>query len=159
MIQDAMKAGYELKYSNPIDVINARMKASLKFQGIMDTLSDLNDKKLAMPTSDATKMEKLSWHPVNAPDKTQWLIDPTIAPLWKNAMESVGLRDREGAIGATYRGWMDVKNVFIPIKLGISAFHWVHVVLNVNLAANMARELTNASAIKGGLGAQAGAFA
>jgi hypothetical protein len=159
MIQDAMKAGYELKYSNPIDVINARMKASLKFQGIMDTLSDLNDKKLAMPTSDATKMEKLSWHPVNAPDKTQWLIDPTIAPLWKNAMESVGLRDREGAIGATYRGWMDVKNVFIPIKLGISAFHWVHVVLNVNLAANMAREFTRAAEAPGGIGAKAASFA
>jgi hypothetical protein len=159
LISQAIKAGYELRYSNPIDVLNARMRASLKMQEIVNTLQDLNKIGLAKPSATSNKMEKLSWHPVNAPDRQLWYIAPEISPLWKNAMESVGLRDRNDNIGSAYRGWMDVKNTFIPIKLGVSLFHWVHVVLNVNLAADMAREFTRAAAMPGTLGEKVGAFA
>jgi hypothetical protein len=44
-------------------------------------------------------------------------------------------------MGDFFRGWMKLKNAWVPIKLALSAFHYLHVVGNVNIAENIARGL------------------
>jgi len=153
LLKQAIDAGFELKYKNPIDIINARARASLKYQHILYSLRELQDMGVATRVQDATKSQKMTWKSeLLAADGKRWLIAPEVSNLVKNAITSVGLRDRNDVIGSVYRGWMDVKNTLVPIKLGLSGFHWVHVVLNVNLAANVAREFTRAANLtKGGL--------
>lgn len=146
-IMDAVQNGkFELKYPNPIDVLGARVRASLKYQQLEHTMAALQKIGSTVPTKDAEGAQKL-WKYQVLINGRQWRVNPNVEALVKNAVTSVGLRDRNNTVGSLYRAWMDVKNTFIPIKLGISAFHWVHVVLNVNLAANIAREITNASAL------------
>jgi hypothetical protein len=55
---------------------------------------------------------------------------------WNNAVESQGLYQRDDLAGDMYRGWMTLKNVWVPIKLGLNMFHPVHI-LGMNLAEHL----------------------
>ena len=83
-------------------------------------------------------MAAQGWQPINAPDRNQWMISPDIQPLWKNAVEAKGFWANEGAPGSVFRGWMALKNVWVPIKLALSAFHFLHVA-HINFNEGFAR--------------------
>jgi hypothetical protein len=67
--------------------------------------------------------------------------------LWKNGVEAKGLWQAEHLGGSMFRGWMALKNAWVPVKLALSAFHPLHV-LHIDQANAFARgwsELTNAA--------------
>lgn len=145
LIEQAMRAGFELKYKNPADLITHRLMASEDMKLKVGTLHKLEDIQTAYQTQNLTAKQAARtrhWTKVNAPDHSEWRISPEITPLWNNAIEAKGLWSREDTLGSAFRGWMKLKNVWVPVKLAISAFHPLHVVANVNIAENIARGLS-----------------
>lgn len=142
LLDEAMKAGFKMKYDNPIDVIHARWAASIKSNMLVAAARGLHNDGLAFPIKDAPDFAKKSWtFKRNLPDHQQWVFAPGAENLWKNAMEAKGLGELEGPIGGLYRGWMKLKRIWAPIQLAFSAFHELHVAANINPAMNIARAL------------------
>jgi hypothetical protein len=147
-IREAQEAGLRLKTTNPEDLVTLRLMASADMLERMDLLRQLHDLKksaeddiygMAVPAKGLNfPLENHGWLPINAPNGEQWMIHPDIIPLWKNAVEAKGLWSREDAIGSAFRGWMSLKNVWVPLKLALSLFHPLHV-LGINFAEGMVR--------------------
>lgn len=78
------------------------------------------------------------------PDDKVWHLDNDMIPLWKNVMDSQGLWENKGLTGSAYRGWQALRNTWVPIKLGLSLFHPMHVasIHVANGLAEAARNLT-----------------
>lgn len=142
-ISAARKAGFKLKYTNPIDVLNARLNASINSNAIVDAARRLNQYGYAVPTKDAPSYFKRAWkYEVKLPDGQNWLIAPDAVGLWKNAIESKGLQGDEGVLGSIYRNWMRIKRFVMPIQLGLSLFHFGHI-LSINATENLDRAFAN----------------
>lgn len=142
-IAAARKAGFKLKYSNPIDVLNARLNASINSNAIVDAARRLNQYGYAVPTKEAPSYLQRSWkYEVKLPDGQTWLLAPDAVGLWKNAIESKGLQGDEGVLGSVYRNWMRVKRFVMPIQLGLSLFHFGHI-LSINATENLDRAFNN----------------
>src|SRR5215472_1918301 len=146
-IREAQEAGLRLKTTNPEDLVTMRLMASADMIERMDLLNQLHKMGsaeddiygLATPAKGLNfPLENHGWIPINAPNGTQWMIHPDIQPLWKNAVEAKGLWANEGAIGSTFRGWMSLKNVWVPLKLAVSLFHPLHV-WGINFTEGMVR--------------------
>jgi hypothetical protein len=140
LIQQAVAAGFKLKFDNPVDLIGHRLAASEDMMLKVGLLNKMQDIGAAYPSQSLPPRARL-WTKVNAPDHQQWSIAPEVEHLWQNAIEARGLWDADGALGTGFRAWMKAKNVWVPIKLAVSAFHLLHVVGNVNIAENIARGL------------------
>lgn len=69
------------------------------------------------------------------------MIAPDAQALWKNGVEAKGLWANEGLVGDGFRKWMRLKAAWVPIKLGLSLFHPVHVA-HILGAGNIVRGLT-----------------
>lgn len=130
LIDEARAAGLELKSTNPAELVGMRMLASVSMQSKMILAHQLNDLGLAYRLADAPKDAKSvgsRWMETRMPDGKSWLISPDIAPQWKNALARDSLWMDEGIKGSAYRAWMIAKNTWVPLKLGLSAFHALHV--------------------------------
>jgi hypothetical protein len=155
-IAAAVKAGFELKYTNPVDIINARWGASINANITVEAATGLHNIGAAFPMKDAPEWIKKNWdYKVNLPDGQQWIIAPEAKNLWKNAMEAKGLYENETAVGSVFRNWMKIKNLWTPIKLMLNAFHEVHVAGNINPAVNIARAIQMSRGGVGGIGKNA----
>lgn len=142
-IAAARKAGFKLKYSNPIDVLNARLNASINSNAIVDAARRLQQYGYAVPTKEAAAYHKRAWkYEVKLPDGQNWLLAPDAVGLWKNAIESKGLQGDEGPLGSIYRNWMRIKRFIMPIQLGLSLFHFGHI-LSINATENLDRAFNN----------------
>jgi len=139
-IKQGLDHGLELKTTNPEDLVQQRLFASADMVERMSLLHDLRDTYgLAFEGKNLPpRLANEGWQKINAPDRQQWLIAPDIAPLWKNAVESKGLWANETGLGSAFRGWMAVKNSWVPIKLALSLFHPLHV-LHINMGQDLAR--------------------
>lgn len=51
----------------------------------------------------------------------------TFANRDPTAVEAKGLWEAEHLGGSLFRGWMSIKNAWVPVKLALSMFHLVHV--------------------------------
>jgi hypothetical protein len=80
------------------------------------------------------------WQEVTAPTGEKWLLSPDIQPVWKNGVNAKGLWANESFVGDAFRNWMKFKSAWVPIKLGLSLFHPVHVA-HINFVNNMSRAL------------------
>jgi len=76
------------------------------------------------------------------PDDKVWHLDNDMIPLWKNAMDSRGLWENQGLTGSAYRGWQALRNTWVPIKLGLSLFHPLHVA-SIHAATGLAEAVHN----------------
>ena len=135
-IEQGLAAGYKLRSTNPEALVSMRLLSGADMRMRMELLDTLRRNKMAelvTETNQAADLKREGWFPINAPDGKQWLIHGDLAPLWKNAVEAKGLWDHQGLSGSVFRGWMGFKNVWVPIKLALSAFHPVHVA-GINLA-------------------------
>jgi len=158
LIQHGIDNGLVPKYQNIQDIVTARRIAGADMINKMTMLRAEQKLGLATPASEAPAHIKnpnitgdpYHWQPVNAPDGQQWLIAPDIQAMWKNAVESKGLWADPSKMGDAFRGWMAVKAYWVPIKLALSAFHFVHVA-HINAVNNMSRAAIEAfgSPIKG----------
>lgn len=141
-LEAAMQHGFELKFDNPIDMIHARMAASINSNMLVATLRNLQRDGLAYPVKEAPKGPKATWtNKFVLPDGQQWVIHPEGAYIWHNAMVARGLSQANNVWGSVYRSWMKFKNIWAPIELMGSAFHEVHIAANINVAANLSRAI------------------
>ena len=79
---------------------------------------------------------------IRGPDGRLWLLHRDVKQLWENAMEQRGLWQDPTFKGDAFRGWMALKNTWVPIKLGLSLFHPAHVA-TIHVASGMATALEN----------------
>jgi hypothetical protein len=140
LIQQGLDAGFKLKTTNPIELMNMRLIASIHMREAMRLLKDM-EKQYGLAVKAEGAPEHLiqnGWRVIDAPDQEKWLIAPDIQPLWNNTLDSKGLWARPGKVGGAFRIWMAFKNVWVPLKLAWSGFHPLHV-WHINIAHNLAR--------------------
>lgn len=140
-IREGIDAGLKLKTSNPEELIQMRLLSGADMRSRMELLDDLNKQRLAFPIA-GTDVPNRGWFQVDAPNRERWAVRDDLAALWKNAVEAEGLWANEGLVGDAFRGWMGLKNAWVPVKLSLSMFHPVHV-LHINFSNSMARALMN----------------
>lgn len=142
LIEEGLAAGYKLRSSNPEALMNMRLMSGADMRANMQLLNELRGMDLAVKVAETNKgadtLARAGWSKINAADREQWMISPDVQALWKNGVESKGLWANEGLTGDAFRAWMGFKNVWIPVKLALSAFHPLHVV-GINLAHNWAK--------------------
>lgn len=139
-IREGLDAGLRLKSTNPEDLIVMRELASADMIERVNLLERLERQGQAVRVAeqDIKELTRNGWQVINGPDRAQWAIAPDVQPLWQNVINSVGLWGNEGMPGSAFRGWMAFKNLWAPIKLAASAFHFLHV-FHINWNNSMAR--------------------
>jgi hypothetical protein len=140
--------GLEPRFKNVQDFINLRLMAGADMINKMEMLHDLQSTGVAVPLEKAPPQvlnpglvgSPFGWNQVKAPTGEKWLIAPDATALWKNGVEAKGLWANETGVGDAFRTWMKLKNAWVPIKLGLSLFHPVHVA-HISMVNNMSRAL------------------
>jgi hypothetical protein len=133
-ISEGLAAGLKLRHTNPADLIVHRLLSGVDMRQRMQLLYMLKPMGLAWEgVQGGQQLMRRGWQPINAPDRKQWMVHPDVQLLWKNAVEAQGLWAAENYAGNAFRGWMALKNAWVPVKLGLSAFHPLHV-LHINQA-------------------------
>jgi hypothetical protein len=138
-ITDGLAAGLKLKYTNPVDIVVHRLSSGVDMRQRMELLHQLKDQGLSWEgVQGGDMLVRRGWRLINAPDRKQWVIAPDAQPLWKNAVDAKGLWQAEHLGGSIFRGWMALKNAWVPVKLAMSAFHPLHV-LHINYSNGLAQ--------------------
>lgn len=148
LVQHGLDQGLELRSTNPQDLVTTRRLSSVDMVNKMELLHQLERQGVAVPMKEAPPQvlnPRLTgaphpWEKVSAPNGEQWMIAPDVTALWKNAVEAKGLWANETGMGDAFRTWMKVKAVWVPIKLGLSLFHPIHVA-HINFVNNMNRAI------------------
>lgn len=150
LIQDGLDHGLELKSNNPEDLVAMRLMSGTDMMEKAKLLQNLHENGVAVPAEMApshilnpSRHDPNPWQKINAPNGEQWLIAPDAQALWENAVVAKGLWANEGLPGNVFKKWMTLKNALIPVKLGLSLFHPVHVA-HISLSNNVARGLNEA---------------
>lgn len=145
-IQEGLDAGLKLRSTNPEQLIQYRLLSGADMRSKMELLDDLNKQQLAFPVKELPNGPPANgWFAANTPNRSQWVIRDDLGPLWKNAVDAKGLWANEGLTGDAFRGWMAFKNLWVPIRLGLSLFHPVHI-LHINFSNSMQRAITSLKA-------------
>ncbi len=144
-IEAAEKAGFKMAFDNPIDLVTARLAASVNSNMTVAALRQLQKDGLAYPVKDAPKAYKegeYAWKSkYRTPDHQEWIIHPDGPNIFHNALVAKGIASRGDMLGSAYRGWMKLKNVWMPLQLAFSAFHELHIVGNIHPAENISRAI------------------
>lgn len=120
-----------------------KMQMVMKRLDALNTrLDDFNKEKAENKLTPEQMKELKGGFRVIGPDSKVWNIHQEVGPLWKNAMEMKGLWERDGAIGDSYRSYMQGKAIWTQVKLGISLFHPLHVAM-IDLASDIASATHN----------------
>jgi len=147
-IQLGLANGLEPRFNNLMDFVNHRLMSGDDMANKVKLLQDMQELGVATPVEKAapylTRPSLVggthAWQEVKAPNSEKWLIAPDAADIWKNGVEAKGLWSRTDAIGDGFRGWMKLKNLWVPLKLGLSLFHPVHV-MHIAQVNNLSRAL------------------
>lgn len=143
LIKEGIAAGYKLKDSNPETIVRNRLMAGADMRTKVELLRGLDDMGMAARVKDlgpnaAAAMPRQGWQEVNAPNGDQYLLSPEVQPLWRNAEGMKDLWQSQSAGGDLFRAWQAYKSATLPIKLGLSGFHVLHVA-HINANTNFAR--------------------
>lgn len=138
LYEQAIKAGFKPKYTNPEDIMLARQQASNMAQMKVDTLKELTAQGLAV---DAEKGDKIPpWLAKKYPSpngKSVW-VNSRAAPVIQNALNSRSLWNMRGPVGDGFKLMMWMKNKMVPIRLAMSLYHPLHIA-TIHNAAGMVR--------------------
>src|SRR5512143_1395750 len=129
-LQQGLDAGLKLKTTNPVDLMTNRLLSSAVMRGkveLLRKLSDIGAAKKLLGEGQEVNYSKAGWQIIKDPIGDRYALHPDAIPMWQNAVEAKGLWSNEGVAGNVFRGWMGFKNYWVPIKLGLSAFHLLHV--------------------------------
>lgn len=138
-IDEGLAAGLKLKYTNPVDIVVHRLLSGVDMRMRMQLLYGLKDEGLSWEGKQGgDQLIARGWRRIVAPDRKEWVIHPDAQTLWKNAVDAKGFWQDESPGGSMFRGWMALKNAWVPAKLAFSAFHPLHV-QHINYADGMAR--------------------
>jgi GNAT superfamily N-acetyltransferase len=140
LYEEAIKAGFKPKYTNPEDILLARQHSSDIARMRAQSLKDLEALGLAqrIEKGEKTVPEGFSPNSFRSPTGEAYWIAEKARPVLRNAFESQGLWGRPGMLGDAFRGMMGLKNTIVPIRLA-SMFHVLHVGLLLDNAAGMTR--------------------
>lgn len=160
-ILEGLQAGLRLADTNPESLVTKRLLAGVDMVERMNLLQRLKEMGLAREAEGAPKeLGYQGWTTLNAPNRSAWMLAPDVQPLWKNAVEAKGLWAHEGTAGNVFRGWMTLKNIMVPLKLGLSGFHALHVA-HISFVDTMAlafNELSRGGTVEGALNYATQAF-
>ena len=141
LLQDALDAGFELKKMNPADLVTDRLIAGAEMRAKTDLMGKLEGMGAAVRITNPDNLaaySKAGWRPVKDPVGNTFALSPDVQPLWQNAIDAKGMWDNDSGIGTAFRKWMGFKNGWVPIKLGLSLFHPLHV-YGINIADSLTR--------------------
>ena len=150
LIKDGLDHGLELKTNNPEDLVAMRLMSGADMVEKAKLLQQLHENGVAVPAELAPshilepgRNDPNPWQQIKAPNGKQWMLAPDVQALWENAVVAKGLWANEGVPGNIFKKWMTLKNAMVPIKLGLSLFHPVHVA-HISLSNNVSRALNEA---------------
>jgi hypothetical protein len=142
--KEAVEAGFTPKFTNPEEIMQARQMASDIAALRVDLLADLERKGMAVKAAKGSERppEGFSTNSRRAPTGQRYWVREEADPLMHNAFDSKSLWSDRGFKGDAFRGYMELKNKVVPIKLMGSLFHPMHV-LHIDAAAELTRGTTN----------------
>ena len=156
LVEEAEKAGFKLKTYNPAELDQMRLMAGMdmiQHQQLLDRLAqsglaakvkDINKGDLETHISHEAALDLQANHfQVRAPDNKAWWIHSDLFPLWQNAMEQRGFQGAQNSIGDAYRYLQAARNIALPIELGFSLFHPMHV-YSIHWATGLATAVEHA---------------
>ena len=131
-IEQAVAAGYELKTTNPEELMGARQHASniahMKIQALRDFVTYGLARRLEK--GDTLKAGEYEWR---APNGELYALPDGPNQIMHNAFNTQSLWNMENVAGSAYRALMGLKNLIVPVKL-FSLFHPIHVQLGMTSA-------------------------
>ena len=135
LISEGLKAGLDLIDTNPERLALRRDFDSARLTTQQTFVNELVKQGLA------EKTERRGLYPnrtiLQAPDGFSYALPKDVAAVVNNAFFQKSLWEDQTLIGKGFRGLMAAKNLFIPVKLGLSLFHPVHIV-GIDNAARLA---------------------
>lgn len=143
--EELLKMGYKPKYTNPEDIMMARVYASNIAHARVEMFEELAKSGLVKRVP-FTKAGKAAESPPpgwsermwRSPNGKKYYAHDEAAAILHNAFETKSLWNMEGVLGDTFRGAMWIKNKIVPIRL-LGFFHAAHIGLLINNAAAFTR--------------------
>ena len=135
LISEGLKGGLELIDTNPEtlalkrDFDSARIVTQQSFVNHLESIGLAEEVKTGGEYGGSTILE--------SPNGKKYAIPPDVAAVVNNAFFQKSLWENKSIVGTGFRGLMNLKNLFIPVKLGLSLFHPVHIV-GIDNAARLA---------------------
>lgn len=134
---EAIKAGFKPRYTNPEDIMLARQHASDVATMQVQSLRDMNKAGVAWRITEKNKDKPLGlpatqWRAPNG--ERYWVHDSAYAVL-NNAFNTTSLWSMKGIGGDMFRAAMWLKNTMVPVELALSLFHPLHVATIDNATA------------------------
>ncbi len=126
LIKQGISAGLKLKTTNLEEVALKRDFDSARMLAHQQTINDLESMGLARQYDPSARVP--GEMVVDAPNGKRYSVPPDVARVLQNALFSPSLWSNKGTVGVGFRGLMALKNMFVPIKLGLSLFHPVHII-------------------------------
>lgn len=140
LYEQAIAAGFKPRFTNPEDIMLARQHASDIAHMRIQTLEDLANAGLAVQIKKGMKAPPDGFAPgeFRAPNGERYWVSNKAAQVLHNAWNTTSLWQKQGIAGDAFRGAMFLKNTLVPIKLGLSLFHPLHVA-TIDNATGMVR--------------------
>jgi hypothetical protein len=145
LLKDAIKAGYELKTTNPEELKLMRQFSAEAAITKMNFVNDLIGRNLAAKWE--ADMARKGYTKLYAPDGNLYGVPNDIYPVINNAILQPSLWSDPSLKGNMFRKVSEAKNLIVPVKLSLNLFHAVHV-LTISPSARIAQALEHG--IKGG---------
>lgn len=128
LYEEAVKAGYTPRFTNPEEIMLARQHASDIAHMQVGILEDLTKAGLATKSEKGLKVDLTKFTQRRGPNGEKYWIDNDAFQILHNAFDSTSLWAAKGIRGDAYRSFMWLKNSIVPIRLAVSGFHALHVV-------------------------------
>lgn len=139
--EEAIKAGFEPRFTNPEEIMLARQHASDMAQMQVELLKDLEAYGLAKEKTkgnpDPPKTGSYNYR--RSPNGKGYWVEATADVILHNAFDTKSLWSMPGIRGDLFKGAMFLKNSTIPVVLSLSLFHPLHLLLGMDSAAAMTR--------------------
>ncbi|MDX2059919.1 MAG: hypothetical protein SFV24_19070 [Gemmatimonadales bacterium] len=136
LYSQAIAAGFKPKFTNPEDIMLARQHASDVAQMRVEIFQELEGYGLAVKvkkgdTQGPDNFPSTQWR---SPTGQRYWVHNNASAILHNAFNTRSLWNLEGMGGDAFRGMMWLKNSLVPIQLGFSLFHPLHVATIANAA-------------------------
>jgi hypothetical protein len=141
LYQQAVEEGkFTPKFTNPEEIMQARQVASDIAALRVDLLRDFEAKGIAVKAVKGAERPPpgFSTNSRRSPTGQRYWVREEADAIMHNAFDSKSLWQDGGVKGDFFKGFMAAKNALIPIKLGLSLFHPMHV-LHIDASATLAR--------------------
>lgn len=141
MYEQAINANFKPRFDNPEDLMLARQHASDIAMSKVQALEELQRFGLAVKKPPGVKADQFrpKFPAVfrRSPNGDNFYVHEQAGQILFNAFDSKSLWADKSLGGSTFRGMMAVKNSIVPLRLGFSLFHALHVlhIANADMTA------------------------